>query len=328
MNNPLLFADSSLARAVEAFVAYKRALDRKFDTEAGALRLFVRVLEADGVDTPGAVTAATIDRFLSGRPRPRPRSYNHLLGVLRRFFSWLVLQGVVEASPVTASVRRQGGQRMPYLFDLAQAHRLLAVARQLPDRSGAAHRGLIYETLFALLFGLGLRVGEACRLRVGDVDCARAVLTIRQTKFAKDRLVPFGPNMGRRLEGYLAARFAEIPADDTPLFGFAAGRAIRPTSVTQVFHALLPRLALEPQPGVAAPRLHDLRHSFAVGTLLRWYREGIDPNQRLLHLATFLGHVDPMSTAVYITMTDALLEEANARFRRFTGPLSADGGPQ
>ena len=77
---------------------------------------------------------------------------------------------------------------------------------------------------------------------------------------------------------------------------------------------------------MATPRLHDLRHSFAVGTLLRWYRAGIDPNQRLLHLATFLGHVDPTSTAVYITMTDALLDEASARFRRFADLAPTPGG--
>ena len=97
-------------------------------------------------------------------------------------------------------------------------------------------------------------------------------------------------------------------------------------TISQAFHALLPQLALEERPGVAAPRLHDLRHAFAVGALLRWYREGIDPNQRLLHLATFLGHVDPTSTAVYITMTDALLDEASIRFRRFAGLAPAAGG--
>lgn len=325
MNTPLpLSADSSLAQAVATFVAYKQALNRKFNTEAGALRLFVRALDAGA--TAAAVTAADIERFLAGRPRTRPRSYNHLLGVLRRFFAWLVLQGVITTTPVTASARRATGQRIPYLFNLEQARRLLDVARQLPDRPRGPDRGLTYETIFALLYGLGLRVGEVARLQVGDLDRARSLLIIRQTKFAKDRLVPFGPHIGQRLERYLGARFAGIPAADAPLFSFTPGCAVNPMTISQTFHALLPQLALEERPGVAAPRLHDLRHSFAVGTLLRWYREGIDPNQRLLHLATFLGHVDPTSTAVYITMTDALLDEASARFRRFAGQDPAAGG--
>lgn len=325
MNTPLpLSADISLAQAAEAFVAYKQALNRKFDTEARALRLLVRALAAGA--TAAAVTAADIDQFLAGRPRTRPRSYNHLLGVLRRFFAWLVLQGVITTTPVTASARRDGGQRIPYLFDLAQARRLLDVARQLPDRPRGPYRGLTYETIFALLYGLGLRVGEVTRLTVGDLDRGRGILTVRQTKFAKDRLVPFGPHIGQRLERYLAARFTSTPAADVPLFSFTPGQAVNPMTISQAFHALLPQLALEERPGVAAPRLHDLRHSFAVGRLLRWYREGIDPNQRLLHLATFLGHVDPTSTAVYITMTDALLDEASTRFRRFAGLAPAAGG--
>lgn len=327
MNTPLpLSADSSLAQAAEAFVTYKQALNRKFNTEAGALRLFVRALDAR--TTAAAVTAADIERFLAGRPRTRPRSYNHLLGVLRRFFAWLVLQGVMTTTPVTASARRATGQRIPYLFDLEQARHLLEVARQLPDRPRGLYRGLTYETIFALLYGLGLRVGEVARLQVGDLDRARSVLIIRQTKFAKDRLVPFGPHMGQRLERYLATRFTGTPAAEAPLFSFTPGHAVNPMTISQAFHALLPQLALAERPGVAAPRLHDLRHSFAVGTLLRWYREGIDPNQRLLHLATFLGHVDPTSTAVYITMTDALLDEASNRFRRFAGPRPAVGGPR
>lgn len=81
------------------------------------------------------------------------------------------------------------------------------------------------------------------------------------------------------------------------------------------FHKLVPKLGLSIPPGVANPRLHDLRRAFAVGTLLRWYREGIDPNRRLIHLSTFLGHVDPDSTSVYLTITEDLLREAEKRSR-------------
>jgi len=105
-----------------------------------------------------------------------------------------------------------------------------------------------------------------------------------------------------------------------PLFSFTQGRHIHPCTISQTFHKLLPQLELRLPPGVAPPRVHDLRHSFAVGTLLRWYREGVDPNRRLIHLATFLGHVDPNSTAVYLTITDELLREAAQRFHAFAQP--------
>lgn len=328
MKTPLVPAGASVHQMIDAFLAYKRSLNRKYDTEEAALHLLERFMESSGIADLAAVTARDIERFLASRPRSRPRSYNHLLGVLQRFFAWLVMQDLVATTPVNADPRRNTCQRIPYIFDLTQARHLLETARQLPDRPKGPHRGLIYETMFALLYGLGLRVGEVARLNVGDVDLSRNVLMIRQTKFAKDRLVPFGPNMAARLQRYLAEYFgASSPSTANPLFSFTQGKAVNPDTISLTFHALVPKLALESRPGVAAPRLHDLRHSFAVGTLLRWYHEGIDPNSRLLHLATFLGHVDPASTAVYLTITSELLDEASARFRGFAH-LSSPVGEQ
>jgi integrase len=96
---------------------------------------------------------------------------------------------------------------------------------------------------------------------------------------------------------------------------------VHPGTASQVFHHLVTALDFTVPEGVSPPRLHDLRHSFAVGCLLRWYRDGLDPSTRLHHLATFLGHVDPASTAVYLTVTPGLLGEANQRFEAFTEPV-------
>lgn len=95
--------------------------------------------------------------------------------------------------------------------------------------------------------------------------------------------------------------------------------------MSTTFHKLVPRLDLDIPEGVSPPRLHDLRHSFAVGTLLRWYRSGMDPSARLLQLSTFLGHVSPASTAEYLTITSDLLREAGKRFERFASPLIQEG---
>ena len=175
--------------------------------------------------------------------------------------------------------------------------------------------------IFAILYGLGLRVGEVCRLHRKDVDLDNRLLVIRKTKFGKDRLVPFGPRMAREMSDYLQyeeVRSGAIPSE-CPLFSFDKDkrRLIRPTTISATFHELLPELNLAIPEGVAPPHLHCLRHSFAVGTLLRWYRAGIDPMSRLLDLSTFLGHVSPSSTAVYLTITTELLECANQRFAHF-----------
>lgn len=313
---------SPLADGMEKFLAYKRALGRRFDTEEKTLQLFDRYLTGQAVTNVDAVTPDLVDAFLASRPRASPRSYNHLLGVLDRLFSWLVAMGLLGHSPLRARPRRASRQRVPFLFDQDQARRLLEIAGELPDNSRALLRGPSYRMMFALLFGLGLRVGEVSRLCFKDVDFHRNLLVIRHTKLSKSRLVPFGPRMAASLRGYINCKESSPYQfqPDSPLFSFTKGCHIHPGTISQTFHALLPRLGLSITSGMTQPRCHDLRHSFAVGTLLRWYRTGGDPSPRLLHLSTFLGHVAPESTAVYLTITEALLQEANSRFARFSAP--------
>lgn len=306
---------SAFADPLCRFVQYKRALNRKYRTEEAALRLFDSYLYEHSTASWENITSAVIDDFLKSRPRTRPRSYNHLVGVLHRFFSWAVMQRLIGKNPVTARPRRDSGQRIPYLFDLHDATRLLKVARELPDNPRTPQRALVYETIFAMLYGLGLRVGEVSRLKLADVDLPHAALFIRETKFSKNRIVPMGPKLAERLRNYIEKRYGGAYDPELPLFSFAPPRRIGATTITQRFHKLIPKLELHIPVGISPPRLHDLRRSFAVRTLLRWYREGVDPNSRLIHLSTFLGHVNPASTAVYLPMIEELLHEADQRFR-------------
>lgn len=314
---------SPLAGDMKRFLLHKRGLARQFCTEENVLRLLDRYLIEQRVAHITAITPSLLDDFFASRPRTRPRSYNHLLGVTRQFFCWLVEQGIISSSPVHASRRRAITQRFPFLFDVIKARKLLEISSSLLDNSRASLRGPTYTTIFALLYGLGLRVGEVSRLCRKDVDFDRHLLVIRQTKFGKSRFVPFGPRMGQRLSEYMRLREQQSGAlhPDAPIFSFTKNKPIHPGTISLTFHHLLPRLNLDVLSGTAPPRLHDLRHSFAVATLLRWYRTGADPSKRLIHLSTFLGHVNPESTAVYLTITTDLLQEANQRFERFAGPL-------
>jgi integrase len=169
--------------------------------------------------------------------------------------------------------------------------------------------------VFALLYGLGMRVGEVARLKLGDADLLCDTLFIRDTKFSKSRLVPMGPRLAQRLKRYIEECHGSTKGPDMPLFSFTKRGCIHEGTISHTFHTLVPKLNLSIPPGVSSPRVHDLRHAFAVATLLRWYREGVEPNCRLIHLATFLGHVDPNSTAVYLTITEDLLHEAAQRFQ-------------
>ena len=133
--------------------------------------------------------------------------------------------------------------------------------------------------------------------------------------------MPFGPRIAHALAGFMEqqeSRFGPIPPD-CPVFSFdkRKRKPIGPGTISWTFHKLLPALQLNMPSGSAPPHLHCLRHSFAVATLSRWYRTGIDPMSRLFDLSTFLGHVSPSSTAVYLTITTELLDNANERFARF-----------
>lgn len=319
---------SPLAMCITNFLIHHRALGKRFEAEENELRLLDHYLIDTAVRSIDDLTPALLANFLLSRPRQRTRSYNHLINVLHRLFDWMVAQQLLSRSPFTAPSRRVTEQRIPFLFDQTQMRRLLVAASELPDNAFASCRGEIYRIIFSLMYGLGLRVGEISRLCYKDVDLVRKLLIIRQTKFSKSRLVPFGPKIGMLLFGYLhrAETATDKPPSNYPLFSFANNhhRHIAPKTISRVFHDLLPLLALDAPPSVSLPRLHCLRHSFAVNCLLRWYRSGIDPQRQLIYLSTFLGHVNPASTSVYLTITADLLDVANQRFASFAAPLSQE----
>ena len=311
---------SPLAVHIEQYLATKRALGCKLNSEDRMLRLLDRFLIEQCIGSLDDITGACLDEFLASRKRVNPRSYNHLLGVVRRLFDWCVSQQVIAASPLRARPRRESARRLPFLFEPAAIKRLLAQAAALPDNPRSPMRGPTYATLFALLAGLGLRIGEVSRLECGDVDLERDVLQIRDSKFGKSRLVPFGPRLAERMRAYLELRErAGWPcAGSAPLFSWNGRSPVSTNTIRNVFREdLLPRLALEVPAGTFGPHVHGLRHTFAVRTLLRWYREGVEPASRLHHLSTFLGHANPASTTVYLTITAELFQEANRRFERF-----------
>jgi site-specific recombinase XerC len=147
----------------EQFVEYRRALGRKYISEQRELRLLVRFADRHGIHQVDQLTAVSLESFLASRPRRRPRSFNHLLGVIRGFLDWAVVQELLAVSPLQVRRRRVTAGRLPFIFDTVQARRLLAVATALPDNPRALQRGPTYRVIFALCYGLGLRVTSGNR---------------------------------------------------------------------------------------------------------------------------------------------------------------------
>jgi integrase len=190
-----------------------------------------------------------------------------------------VSQQLLVVSPLHARRRRGTSDRIPFLFDQAQARRLLDAAAALPDNARALQRGATYRTMFALCYGLGLRAGEACGLRLRDIDTARDLLVVRGGKFGKSRLVPHGPRIAVLVGEQLERRRRDgALSGEEPLFTFDGSRSVHPCTASQTFHQLVLTLDLPVPDGVSPPTLHSLRHSFAVACLLRCWRHR--PTQR------------------------------------------------
>jgi integrase len=244
---------------------------------------------------------------------------------VRLFFEYLRSRGVVIRNPVNASLTcgRPTTTFRPFIFAKEQMALILAESRRLPSSPRFALRSQTCHAMLAVLYGLGLRQGEVRRLRIRDVDFQRDTIFIDQTKFDKSRYVPFGPKLGQCLREYLNARREVRPPleDNSPFFATSGRVPVGAGALGNAFHILLKTAGIAELP---RPRLHDLRHTFAVHRLLRWYREGVDVQQRLPWLSTFMGHVDIKSTQVYLTITADLLKEASARFYRHCGRLLAE----
>lgn len=314
-----------LAIYVQSYLELHQSLGKNYNGQRTTLYDLDRYLQAQAVELPWAIQQIMIENWantLTCNARVRV----HKARYARRFFDYLRSLSVVTNNPVprtlTSPARFPRSSFKPFIFTKEQLAALLEEAKRLPDtcksRCRAPHT---YFTMLALLCALGLRHGEARRLRIRDLDLAQQTLFISQTKFHKSRFVPFGVKVGQCLKRYLKIRSTLLQPvhEDDPLFTTKWRKPISPRTLLDVFRGILHTLDITGIPGQNPPRVHDLRHTFAVHRLLRWYREGVAVQSRLPTLATFMGHIQPQSTEIYLTITGDLLQEANARFYQHFG---------
>jgi len=212
--------------------------------------------------------------------------------------------------------------RRPHIFSPADIRHMLDVARSYPSPHAPLRPQTLY-TMILLAYCAGLRRGEIAWLDLGDVDLRSGTITIRETKFYKTRILPLSASVMVELRAYLdARRRAGAPQD--PQSGLFWQDHFKdryaPEVVTTMITNVMRRGGFKPPSGRTGPRVHDLRHSMVVNRILQWYRIGINPQDRLHFLSTYLGHRDINSTLVYITVTQDLLQEASERFRAVGAP--------
>ncbi len=212
--------------------------------------------------------------------------------------------------------------RKPHIYTPSDVLRMLDIARSYPSPRSPLRPSSIY-TMLLLAYCAGLRRSELARLDLGDVDFQSGTITIRQTKFYKTRILPLPDSVMVELRSYTEARRrAGGPLDPRSGLFWYEERGDRYTkqAIAWLLVDVIRRAGLKPPRGRTGPRLHDLRHSMVVNRIIGWYEAGINPQDRLPFLATYLGHRDINSTLVYITVTQDLLHHANERFRVLGAP--------
>jgi site-specific recombinase XerD len=259
-----------------------------------------------------------VKTFLDGT-RPLSSYWYRKQSILRGFYRYALTRGLVASSPVPTQAPKRPPAITPYIYTHDELHRLLEATTSLRH----ANRQLEPETfraLLLLLYGAGLRLCEALALNRSDYNPAIALVTIRDTKFHKTRLVPLGSDLNQALATYMAKhhRTKTSASDHSPLFSGRDGARLTDYAIRRSFRRLRTTAGIQRTDGARyQPRLHDLRHSFAVHRLTAWYRAGADVQKLLSHLATYLGHVNVAATQVYLTMTPELLQLASERFAQY-----------
>lgn len=308
----------TLREAIEQYVLWRRAHGAKFTTGANLLRLFLGCADGDGACD--AVTTTQVLAFLAGKgslSRHRENKYYVLAG----FWRYAISRGHATRLPLPTSEPKSPPRTPPYIYSHTELGRLLDPATLEISRRGAVQFDAVtFRTLLLLLYGAGLRFSEATGLTLADVDLAERVLTVRATKFYKSRLVPIGPQLAAVLANYMPLRRRrELAQDETSfLLTNQDGTRLASSTVQAAFDALRRITGIHGTAGGRQiPRLHDLRHSFAVHSLTAWYRQGADVQRLLPVLSTYLGHSDLEGTKVYLSMTPELLQQASLRFARY-----------
>ena len=298
------------------FVAFRRTLGERCETSEHILRRFGRTIGP--LTRVAKIRSKDVKAFLAGRG-PITNMWHTRYYALKGFFQFAVSRGHMDEIPLPEDLPKCLPKLVPYIYSREEVRRLLDM---IPScRTPARIEAITMRAILLLLYGAGLRRQEVLDLSVKDVDLSNALLTIRDTKFFKSRLVPIGRDLTKLLSDYATWRTVKYPpaGDGSPFFLGQDGAAIPAWTLQRAFEHLRQYAGVRRTDGGRfQPRLHDLRATFAVNRLTTWYRQGKDVQRLVYHLSVYLGHVCLAYTKVYLTMTPELLHEAGKRFEHYT----------
>jgi len=297
----------SLTHAVDDYLALRRSLGFKLREYGDCLHGFVSFLEKNG---SSHITNKLALEYATQRQDEKPVSWSRRLIIIRGFAHYRIGADPRTEIPPLGLLKFRSQRARPYLYSEDEIRRLLEAALKMKTQYQLQRH--TYYCLFGLLAVTGLRLGEAIRLQPQDVDLSAGVLTVRGAKFGKSRLVPLHRSTRTMLQDYAKRRDQYLAGRPIPYFLMTGrGNRMEKSNLSLVFRALSRQIGIR-KPGVRhGPRLHDLRHRFAIETLLRWYRSGEDVSRRMPVLSTYLGHGNVSGTYWYLGSTPELIAAAS-----------------
>lgn len=300
---------SVLSSAVDEYLALRRTLGFKLTGVGHDLQQFVRFADSEGGEW---VTTDLALRWATQPTKASPAHWARRLGIVRQFARYYSALDPRTEIPPSHLLPYHYVRQPPYLYRDEEITALIEAAAHLPSPTGL--RAATYATLFGLLAVTGMRISEPIGLDRTDVDLGQGSLNIRSGKFGKSRWLPLHPTTTARLARYAERRDGLYPTPPTPSFFLSEqGTRLTTWSVRHTFVKLSHQIGLRAPEDHHGPRLHDLRHRFAIRTLLHWYRCGVNVDQRLPQLAAYLGHAHVSDTYWYLSATPELLALAARR---------------
>ncbi|WP_234913795.1 tyrosine-type recombinase/integrase [Sinorhizobium medicae] len=281
-------------------------------TDERILRRFAAFVDNDGAEY---IDTRLIMRWLESLPSASAGTRGARFRVARQFAAWLHGTDPRHEVPPQGLVPGHVQRVHPHIYSDAEIIAIIEHARSLPSVYGM--RGLTCSTLFGLIAVTGLRINEALRLDQTDLDIETGVLRVRFGKLGKERLLPLDPTVAQKLESYGRERDRLLGRRSEALFVACKGHRLGDCGARYNFALVCQQIGLRPRQDYKrhgrGPRIHDLRHTFAVRTMLNWYRSGHDVGREMIKLTTWLGHASPTDTYWYLEAVPELLELAAAR---------------
>ena len=308
----------STASTIADYIRHSRSLGKRFVREEAVLTAFSRSV---GKIPLRDISPAMIRQFVN-RDGTSDATKANKQSALKGLFRYALTRGHLKSSPMPSFERTRGASSFtPYIYSEAEL-KLKRILAAVPAATGHGRCGIRTDTLrtfVLLLYGAGLRRGEARRLKVEDVDLHRSLLHIKDTKFFKTRIVPISACLTKVLSAFVAKHHGRWSrGGEELLLSQKDGTPLNDAVLTEAFRRLRTHAGIKRDGGARnQPRLHDLRHSAAVHRVTSWYRSGADVNDLLPKLSTYLGHKNLAGTQRYLTMTEELLAEASRRFEAF-----------